>query len=117
MENAIEKARRIGWDERIMDLDVYNDCGATCYEIGLLDTLFWQALGKQQGWGKDIPPEDWLCKACYGGDCGGCEERIKENIKAFFNTKEYDWKHYWHLFIDHIAEGKDVDDFFNNLIK
>tara|TARA_R110000868_G_scaffold236293_4_gene490322 strand:- start:590 stop:853 length:264 start_codon:yes stop_codon:yes gene_type:complete len=31
-------------------------------------------------------------------------------------TKE-DWRNVWHDFIDHLADGKDVDSFFNNLLK
>jgi hypothetical protein len=58
----------------------------------LLDPLFWQALGKQQGW-SDEPYQ-------YTNE---------HNI--------YGWHVKWLMFIDHRANGGDVDSFFNNLLK
>ncbi len=63
------------------------------FEI-LLDTLFWQYLGKALRWGID---EDGNV---YGRD-------------GFINV----WQSYWHDFIDHLAEGKDIDVFFDELIE
>ena len=65
------------------------------YEVGvntdaeiLLDHLFFQALGKAMGWEYQT------------------------------GKKETDWwLHNWHSFIDHLASGGSVDEFFNNLIK
>lgn len=67
----------------------------------LLDPLFWQALGKQQGW--------WERVGKFG-----------INLDMMVTTEDnsqYGWLHYWHRFIDHIAEGGDIDEFFNKLIK
>ncbi len=58
-----------------------------------LDPLFWQALGKGLGWDKE--PQD-ACEEC-GASLGGYEES-------------------WHSFIDHLAEGKDPESFFKNIL-
>lgn len=57
----------------------------------LLDPLFWQALGKAEGWNKD---------KTFEGD----------------GITLISWKREWHKFIDHLAEGKPVDDFFNKIL-
>lgn len=98
MEKAIKRAVEGGWDSCT--------CGAGINGLNtphlkhcaisettgwskevFLDPLFWQALGLTEGWLNGI---------------GG--------IKP-------DWYAYWHRFIDHLAEGKPVDDYFNSLLK
>ncbi len=60
----------------------------------LLDPLFWQALGKGLGWnGKNMD-------AC-------CESNPGSQDEWFYN---------WHNFIDHLASGKSVDSFFEELL-
>lgn len=50
----------------------------------LLDPLAWQAVGKTRGWGKS------------DGD---------------FENRKYDmWQEQWHRFIDHLADGKTIDE-------
>ena len=58
----------------------------------LLDPLFWQCLGEALNM------------------IGSRSPRI-EDLKL---VEEY--KIHWHRFIDHIADGGNVDDFFNNLL-
>lgn len=70
------------------------------HESYLIDPKFWQALGKSLGWGEK-------CKNCGSIANGLCQEH--KYIR--------DWKIPWHRFIDHLAEGKDVDEFFKDLIK
>lgn len=57
----------------------------------VIDPLFWQALGKAEGWEH----------SCSKGD---------------YCDRELEWKERWHEFIDHLAEGKDIDTFFDNLL-
>lgn len=52
----------------------------------LLDPLFWQSLGKGLGWGKGRP-----------------------------GLLIYEWLYHWHKFIDHLASGKDPEEFFSQL--
>ena len=88
METAIKKAIEGGYDGHGLTLD----SGAVIYDRFLLDPLFWQCLGKAEGW-------------------------IDEMYEY---TNEHDipgWHVKWLLFIDHIAEGKDIDSFFNELLK
>jgi hypothetical protein len=64
------------------------------------DPLFWQALGRALGW-----------------DIGGVQ--YNEPKKMSGQTRIYlksGWLYQWHCFIDHLAEGKDADSFFKDLI-
>jgi hypothetical protein len=53
-----------------------------------LDPLFWQSLGKALGWRQD--EDQWGDRA--------------------------EWVSQWHRFIDHLAEGKDAESFFENTL-
>lgn len=55
----------------------------------LLDPLFWQCLGKALGW-----------------DAG--------NYSEDENSYKGEWEKVWHRFINHLAEGKSADEFFNS---
>lgn len=84
MEEAIKKAIEGGYLKALNDItglpsDFLNESAV------LLDPLFWQALGKAEGW---IYPV---------GGMNGLRE--------------------WHKFIDHLAEGKDAESFFTNLLE
>ncbi len=87
MEEIYKLAKRGGYEGRLYAPSV----GAE-----LLDRNFWQAL---------FPKESFYI-AC---DFGNCPE--KDNCKCAWN-----WKDYWHAFIDHLAEGKDIDSFFEKLL-
>jgi hypothetical protein len=60
------------------------------------DPLFWQALGKAMGW-RTEPYYDLVLN-----------DKCRE---------VHFWKIIWHRFIEHLAEGKDADSFFNYLLK
>lgn len=60
----------------------------------LLDPQFWVALGRACGWREENG------SICRDASCQACHEYMRQ----------------WHRFIDWIAEGKDTDDFFTNLI-
>lgn len=72
----------------------------------LLDPLFWQALGKACGWTHKMIPTAFV----------EFEDGDDEDTMLDWDSTE-GWKFYWHRFIDHLAEGKDVESFFNDLIK
>jgi hypothetical protein len=65
----------------------------------VLDPSFWQALGKAMGWSGKVD---------------------MKFINAFGNTIVFTdlprWEMHWHKFIHHIAEGKDADSFFQELL-
>lgn len=82
-----------------------------------LDPLFWKAL--TFGLKLDIDMEYYHCpKDKDSGDyiidgyCKQCGTKLEPFIKTTKN-----WLTKWHSFIDHLAEGKDIDSFFSNLIK
>lgn len=113
MEQAIKKAIEGGYRKDIVEdhADLCS-CGGstTCagkdhYKNGnfykiCLDPLFWQALGKAEGW-----KNTGVFRACL------CAE------KKFHTHEIEEWEVRWHSFIDHLIAGKDIDSFFNELLK
>lgn len=80
MKDAIQKAIEGGWKYNYSK-DIY------CL---WLDPLFWQALGKQQGWSEETD---------------------------FSDIYDKEWTYNLHQFIDHTIEGGEIEDFFKELIK
>lgn len=72
-------------------------CGTDIHKI-LLDPLFWQSLGKSLKW------VGWFQEECQ--ECGN--EVGKGRLS---------WQEQWHRFIDHLASGKEAEDFFNQLLR
>ena len=71
-------------------------------EAILLDPLFWQALGKAMGW----------LKYTRDDECSADNLDIKEISNQKWNET---WLYHWHRLIDHLAEGKDIESFFEKL--
>lgn len=80
-------------DKELFRLNIY------AISTFVLDPLFWQALGKVEGW-----DSDYFYNQAYSQDM------------SLFGSDE-SWKMNWHRFIDHLIEGKSADDFFNTLLK
>lgn len=120
MKEAIQKAIEGGYVNQM----IYNhyDNNMISYlnfsYLVFLDPLFWQCLGKSLGWkGEKIRM------------CVGCGVALKWNEDPTMNGKhggrkgcgsdieEYEgqWLIEWHMFIDHLASGKDADLFFKEL--
>lgn len=106
METAIKKAVEGGWKIHPM----YEAAGLTkdgnIPVHALLDPLFWQALGKAEGW------ELWVCDNChtkYEGPslCPKCRRG---------SAKKKGYQYYWHDFIEHLIAGKSPDTFFQALL-
>lgn len=92
MEEAIKRAVMVGYDYvEIKENEFAPLLRMSANNIALLDPLFWQALGRHEGWGKESYFED--------------------------QWDEESWKKQMHSFIDHIAEGKSVDSFFDGILK
>lgn len=112
MEKAIKKAIEGGWKEgkqvktvKYVTHDRINVCVGERSDPEeflkpqeyLLDPDFWQYLGKAEGWPQKLPQP-------YQTGNG--------------NWIDITWWEYkWHEFIRHLADGGNVDDFFNNLLK
>lgn len=76
------------------------------YEPMFIDPLFWQALGKSLGWGNSF---GFIQTSDTGEISGWLESDSAGTV--------YQWQYHWHRFIDHLAEGKDAESFFKELIK
>lgn len=115
MEQAIKKAIEGGWKPGLVtDFSVLDDESwiMVIHQAGykwvrsdwvfdnsiFLDPLFWQALGKALGW-KEYSSY-CTCHSCGNDTCN-----------------MYTWLCNMHRFIDHLAEGKDAESFFNELLK
>ncbi len=94
MKNAIQKAIEGGFKHQ--PSKSYN------YYLTMCNTLFWQCLGKSLRWKK------WI-------KLGGMEldEPVSPKQQMFLRPA---WLYHWHSFIDHLAEDKDPELFFNKLI-
>lgn len=121
MEKAIKKAIEGGWRPRAEKAtDILNREGKLVglektsmlgYAQMTNDPLFWQALGKAEGWtaidthrcslnGIERTGKAKNCSLCFGEGKNGIH-----------------WLDVWHLFIDHLASGKSADEFFEELLK
>lgn len=96
LEQAIKDAQRVGYKlydsngrDEISDVVWYTKDWKAGQAQLLLDPAFWQALGKARGW------ELW---EGWDEECPECH-----------------WKALWHRLIDHLADGKDVESFFEML--
>lgn len=93
-------------------------------EVYLLDPNFWKCLGKAMGW------KEGEIKVCVG--CG--KSLDEKEVSAWgkhtgkYNGREMDgcdsdvwhyhrgvWEIEWHKFIDHLAEGGNIVDYFEKL--
>lgn len=72
-----------------------------------LDRERWIALGKAMGWKKACMEDGFgvrVDESGYHNDCGRCTGRVYEG-----------WHYILHRFIDHLAEGKSPEEFFESL--
>lgn len=95
------------------------------YSMILLEPIFWQYLGKARGWGTEMTlidepghPKEWM----YYTHCARCHEQIIDQEDGCPSGCDCDdayieaWVMEWHRFIDHLAEGKDAESFFKDLL-
>jgi len=89
IEQAIQKAIKEGGYKMQWDKGL-----ESAYPFrALLDEKFWQALGKAMGWS-------------IGEEYNGIN---------YESSHSGEWKRKWHQFIDHLAEGKTIESYFENL--
>ena len=98
IEEAIQRAIEGGWYAQPGTFYRPKGYPHTANEMNLssifLDPLFWQALGKAMRW-KTI------------ADIGR-GPHIRSDTQP-------EWLYHWHSFIDHLAEGKSAESFFQEL--
>lgn len=85
---AIQKAKDNGyfWD---------SECEFVCNESHLMNPDFWEALGKGM-----------KLKNAYD---------LSKDSPDFKGSYHLEWLKNWHRFIDHLAEGKSIESFFEEL--
>lgn len=141
MENAIKKAIEGGYNDT--PPFVYSNFGEVIpkanitdlvYKSYFLDPKFWQALGKQQGWrdffysyykahngrtqefnGHWIAVETWI-------ECPELLRKEQEKYPQAHYVRTHprdmpEWKINAQQAFDWILQGKDINDFFNQLLK
>lgn len=96
MQEAIKRAIEGGYKNQITeDFLLEQKTGDTLtkydYALTLIDPEFWKCLGKAEGWGEMPSGDMWQGKN--------------------------KWIYQWHNFIDHLAEGKDIESYFKKLLK
>ena len=91
IEQTIKKAIEGGWKKEFVVEPM--DTPQANFAKAMIDPLFWQALGKAMGW----------TGTTY----------IQMGTKI--NELSPDWKYQWHCFIDHLAEGKSIESYFEEL--
>lgn len=70
-----------------------------------LDPAFWQALGRARRWSE----------AEYSVSFGSTHPTLSTRFGGRAYTLNT-WRYHWHRFIDHLAEGKDAESFFKDLL-
>lgn len=101
MERAIKKAIEGGWkaEQNAWVTELGGAVNVIHRADILLDTLFWSALGKTEGWSQE---------------CGVIEDYGFEEDEM---GDEYEWKMRWYSFIKHLADGGNIDDYFTKILK
>lgn len=97
MKEAIQKAIEGGYvitDNPEFVFEKWNMCESHIF----LNPLFWQALGKAEGWEGYMQEDDTREYLCYA------------------NGNLFGWQAVWHRFIDHLAAGKYAESFFKDLL-
>lgn len=138
MKEAIQKAIEGGYEPSNMELEHWDKMMPNLHRkdqwricsYALLDPLFWQCLGKAMGW-KNLENEEFEIgctiearpfpikpRETVGAELNDEARAIefRQRTHEFMHSHSKGWQYQMHRFIDHIAEGKDVDEFFKDLI-
>lgn len=101
LKTAIQKAVEAGYQGWEMPKDNFYSLPKA--KLVLLNPLFWQCLGKQQGWEENFYHLDYRI--------------LRDGVPDVFEAHKPEWHFHQHRFIDHITEGGTADGFFEVLIK
>lgn len=114
IQQTIQKAIEGGWKPKQIKFKSKTITETTAHAFRmsfgdsfLLDPQFWQCLGKAMGW------REFVCT-----ECGGLYELVdgcKNNPSCIYSTAQEEWFYQWHSLIDHLAEGKSIESFFEKL--
>jgi len=108
MKEIFEKAVEGGWDKKRAHVsDSWTEVGMDSTHKALLDPLFWQGLSKSLEWENKQHPHCLLTLMT---------EYDSTNLDLV-GKRIHVWQYHWHRFIDHLAQDKDPELFFEGLIK
>lgn len=108
MKKAIQKAIEGGYKlPNLKDETAILLMALAQKEKTFLDPLFWQALGKAEGWGT----------SCWHYSDRGLYEQYRHKAVCGLSSARAQWQIQWHRFINHLAEGTSSDSFFEELLK
>ena len=106
IEEAIKKAIKEGWKPggiAIEPIQKVLSHYAENWEYPTTDASFWKSLGKAVGW-----PNHYHLQ--LGGGVTPCDKRDDMGPHSVSG-----WRAHWHRFIDHLADGKSAEEFFESL--
>jgi len=125
METAIKRAIEGGWKTSwvVNGNFLKDECYGTILDHlnhadsnFLLNPTFWQALGKAEGWGNNGVSHA-IFKYIASIDRPTKRNPSPTVEKDMYRYEVPAWSYHWHRFIDHLAQGKDVESFFKDLLK
>lgn len=118
MDQAIMKAAEAGYRIPNSKVDFHPDAETQSVNVRvtmnkwevLCDPSFWSSLGKamdaKKGW------RNGMAARYYADRAGGIDWELDLEHEVDMSA----WQYQWHLFIEHLAEGKDADSFFKELL-
>lgn len=99
MKEAYQLAKEAGYKGRLY---------APKLGAELSDPEFWRCLGKSLGWGE--------IKVSWFIEGAAKKMGLTKKLKEVQGIRP-EWQYRWHRFTDHLAEGKEAEEFFTSLIK
>lgn len=94
IKTAIEKSVKGGYKVKgVNDFDLEEWMDGFMIGYVLLDPSFWKCLGKEMGWDRPVTAKD---------------RKEGMTLRRMYLT-------HWHRLIDHLAEGKSIESFFESL--
>lgn len=99
IEEVIKEAVASGWNNKYAHF--YCPLSDGQDDHAFIDPLFWQALGRARGW-KGIV--EYVI-----------EEKMEHESSLHIDSAWEVWQYHQHRFIDALAEGRSVEEFFKEL--
>lgn len=81
--------------------------------LAFLDPAFWRALGRGLGWEEKMVVRRGVVIGLWAVPT---EQLSFKEVDYQMDYVE-GWSFHWHRFIDHLAEGKDTENYFKNLLE
>lgn len=118
IKELIQKAKKGGWKGNIYDTcsnceEMMMSSCSTHLERALLDSKFWKALSKAEGWEKKEVTLK-LSKMTITG-VGRSDFERKKQVSTYIRKSPNAWKHKMRGMIEHLINGKSIESYIKNL--